>query len=249
MKRAKPEKRFYRQFAGKRGVSFEISAGESDLWIYLPGVYSVSESLTESLLEYLVLLRKQLEMYIEKNPDFLGSLVPIKVKDVLLPEIVRVMLDASSQVGVGPMAGVAGAINRFIGKKLEDYGFNQYIIENGGDVLILSEKERTLRIYTGNPGLDNNIALEVPTGRWGVCSSSSKIGHSLSFGSVTIATIVAEDVVVADCAATFVANSRTPDEIVSRVENLVDKGMISGAFCSMKDKVIIKGDIKLVRLK
>ncbi|WP_297444749.1 UPF0280 family protein [Desulfurobacterium sp.] len=248
MKKVRPEKKFYRQFVGKKGVSFEVSAGESDLWIYLPGIFSFSENLKKVILEYLILLRKQLEAYIKENPDFYSSLVPVKVDDLLLPEIVKTMLNASQKVGVGPMAGVAGAINYFVGKKLEGLGFSQYIIENGGDVLVFSKERRVLKLYTGNSKIDETIGLRIPEGKWGVCSSSSKIGHSLSFGNTTIATVVAEDVVIADCAATFLANSRTFEESVEKAEILIGEKKIAGVFCVIGDKIVVNGNLEMVRI-
>ncbi|WP_457570036.1 UPF0280 family protein [Desulfurobacterium sp.] len=249
MKKTRPEKIFYRRFVANKGISFEISAGESDLWIYLPETFTVPENLKKELLDYLILLRKQIESYMEQNPDFYSSLVPISVGDVLLPEIIKKMLTASSKVGVGPMAGVAGAVNYFVGRKLEELGFSQYIIENGGDVLVFSNKERVLKLYTGNSKIDENIGLKIPAGKWGVCSSSSKIGHSLSFGNTSIATVIAQDVVVSDCAATFMANSRTIDEIVQKGDKLVKAGVIEGAFSVMDEQIILTGKVFPVRLR
>ncbi|WP_456398192.1 UPF0280 family protein [Desulfurobacterium sp.] len=249
MKKVRPEKRFYRQFISGRGVSFEISAGESDLWIYLPEIFTVPEDLKKELLDYLILLRKQIEFYIKQNPDFYSSLVPICVDGVLLPEIIKKMLNASSVVGVGPMAGVAGVINYFVGKKLEELGFNQYIIENGGDVLIFSSRDRVLKLYTGNSKIDETIGLKIPPGKWGVCSSSSKIGHSLSFGNTSIATVIAEDVVVSDCAATFMANSTTVEMFKKIAEEFVGKQIVSGIFGFIENKIVVVGKVDLVKIK
>lgn len=249
MKKTRPEKRFYRRFVANKGISFEIGVGESDLWIYLPEIFAVPENLKKKLLDYLILLRRQIESYIEQNPDFYSSLVPISVDYVLLPEIIKKMLIASSKVGVGPMAGVAGAINYFMGKKLEELGFNQYIIENGGDVLISSNRERVLKLYTGNSRIDETIGLKILPGKWGVCSSSSKIGHSLSFGNTLIATVIAEDVVVSDCAATFMANSRTVEMFKKNAKELVRKQIVSGVFGFIENKVVIVGKVDLVKIK
>jgi ApbE superfamily uncharacterized protein (UPF0280 family) len=45
------------------------------------------------------------------------------------------MIKTSDQVGVGPMAGVAGALSEFVGRELMKFS-NNVILENGGDIFI-----------------------------------------------------------------------------------------------------------------
>ena len=49
-----------------------------------------------------------LEIYVRANPKFLHSLMPIPVPEE--PLVAKLMAQASEKAGVGPMAGVAGAI-------------------------------------------------------------------------------------------------------------------------------------------
>lgn len=244
MKKWRPEKRFYRELLKRPGFrSFEVVAGESDLWVSVPRE-RFFEELPDLLLDTLISLRTQILQFGKERPDFLTSLRPVEVP-VLSPAIVKKMAESAKAVGVGPMAGVAGAVNYFLGEKLKELGIEEFMIENGGDVYVSSEREVTLAVVTGNPKVDGKLGLSVPAGEWGVCSSSSKIGHSLSFGETTIATVICKDPVVSDCAATFLANSRTTEEFISRAENL--KG-IYGVLGLLKGRFVIRGNVNLVRI-
>ncbi len=247
MKSSRPEKRFYRSFLKPKGFSFEIVAGESDVWICLPGVMQVSEGIRGEIRKTLLNVREELSYFIEKNPDFYSSLQPIKVSSLLIPDIIRVMLSASEKADVGPMAGVAGAVNFFIGKRIENFGFKEFIIENGGDVYLLSKEERVFRVYSGVEEIDRTVALKIPPGRWGVCSSSSKIGHSLSLGNSSVATVIAKDSVVADCMATAVANSKTAEEMVELSRRFVSS-CAEGIFGVIDGKIVLSGNISPVKL-
>ncbi|SNR65398.1 UPF0280 family protein [Desulfurobacterium atlanticum] len=247
MKKIRPEKRFYREFVKTEGVSFEISAGESNLWINILDRSAVTENIKVELTEYLIVLREELLRYIEVQPEFLKSLEPIKPVGLMVPEIVRLMISASEKIGVGPMAGVAGAVNFFIGRKLESYGICEYIIENGGDVYLSSSKDRVLKLFTGIDKIDKNIGLKIPPGKWGVCSSSSKIGHSLSLGNSVVATAIDKDPIVADCAATYIANSRTVEEM-AEVSKKLTNSKISGVFGVIDGKIVVSGNIEPVKI-
>lgn len=246
LKRAKPEKRSYRSLIKKKGVtSFEVIAGESDLWISLPkSKVSNLKLLKKRLTDYLISIRTQLLSYGKKHLEFLGSLKPVST-DILSPLIVKEMADASKTVGVGPMAGVAGGVNKFMGKKLMELGFPHFTIENGGDVFVSSNKPLTSAIIVGNPELDGKVGIEVPEGKWGLCSSSSKIGHSLSFGNTQISTALAVNPIVADCAATLLGNSRTEGEFIEKCKSLNE---LEGALGLINGKFIIFGNLKLVKL-
>ncbi len=246
LKRPKPEKRFYRELIRKRGfISFELIAGESDIWISVPqGEVADLEFLKKTLTDYLISLRTQILSYGEKHPEFLKSLEPVVV-DILAPAIVREMAIASEKVGVGPMAGVAGAINRFIGEKLKDFGFSQFIIENGGDVFVSCSEPVTSALIVGDPKLDGKLGIEIPPGKWGLCSSSSRIGHSLSLGYTQIATVLAKNPVVSDCLATFLGNSRGEDEFIGRCKSIPN---IEGALGLINGKCVLFGQLKLIKL-
>ncbi|WP_456341601.1 UPF0280 family protein [Thermovibrio sp.] len=240
----RPEKRFYRRFQKPKGfASFEVIVGESDLWIAVPqGEYS--PALERAVEETLISLRSQIEAYGKRRREFFTSLTPIEVEP-LAPRIVKKMALECGRCGVGPMAGVAGAINLFIGKKLEKLGIDEFIIENGGDTYISREAETVSLILTGEPRLDGKLAVCLPPGRWGLSSSSSKIGHSLSLGRVQIATVLSCNPVYSDCCATYLGNSTSPENALRRVKELE----VEGALVLIDGKFVIKGNLKPVLLK
>ena len=244
MKKLRPEKRFYMKLIKRTGFkSFEVVAGESDLWISVPEKLFKPE-LPSILLDCLISLRTQILEFGKEHPEFLTSLVPLKVP-VFVPAIVKKMAEASELVGVGPMAGVAGAINYFLGKKLKELGITEFMIENGGDVYVSSARSVTLAVITGKPEIDGKLGISILPGEWGVCSSSSKIGHSLSFGNTTIATVICKDPVVSDCAATYLGNSKTEREFISKARKLKE---IEGVLGLLNGRFVIQGNVELVRL-
>jgi ApbE superfamily uncharacterized protein (UPF0280 family) len=243
-KKPRPEKRFYRKLIRRSGYkSFEIVAGESDIWISVPED-SYRVELERLLLDYLISLRTQLLHFGKRHPEFFTSLMPVEVP-LLAPTIVRKMAEAARTVGVGPMAGVAGAINLFIGKKLKELEIPEFMIENGGDVYVSSRCSVTLAVITGRPELDGKLGISLPPGEWGVCSSSSRIGHSLSLGNTILATVISKDPVISDCAATFMGNSRNEGEFINRSERLVE---VEGVLGLINGRFVIRGNVNLVRI-
>ncbi len=240
-----PEKRFYRVLQKPKGFkAFNVVAGESDLWIaVLESEYR--RGVEEEILSTLISVREQIKAFGEKNPEFFKSLTPVNLP-TFVPEIVRVMGEASKKVGVGPMAGVAGAVNLFIGRKLTELGFSQFIIENGGDLYIRVERPVVVSLFSKNPKLSGKLGVELPPGEWGVSTSSSKIGHSLSLGRTELATVIGKDPVVTDCSATYLGNSKTVIEAKKRAEELLK--INTGAVALIEGKFVMAGEVKLVRL-
>jgi ApbE superfamily uncharacterized protein (UPF0280 family) len=61
--------------------------------------------------------RIPLERYLEQHPEFVHAMVPWP-RDKLAPPIVKTMIAAGENAGVGPMAAVAGAIAEYVGRDL-----------------------------------------------------------------------------------------------------------------------------------
>jgi len=70
------------------------------------------------------------------------------------------MIDKSKICGVGPMAGVAGAISEFVGRDLLSSTKN-IIIENGGDIFLQSQDTLTVSIFAGESPLSHKVHLEI----------------------------------------------------------------------------------------
>ena len=146
------------------------------------------------------------------------------------------------------MAGIAGAIAEEIGKELLHYT-DEVIVENGGDIFIKTEKDRIIGIYTENEKFKNfAIKIKSKNTPLGICSSSSYIGHSLSFGKAELTTVISKDTVLADSLATLIGNKVTDKNDLDIVMNEVSSYNIIGAFAIKDDRIAILGEIEFVEV-
>jgi uncharacterized protein len=240
----KESHRFYRyRHQSKEGwVSFQTRYRESDLWI------RAQRSLEKEALEAVLNCRHQLEEYIAQHADFLHSLAPLPA-DPFAPPLVRQMLDATRQAGVGPMASVAGAIAQSVGLSLKPLS-PSIIIENGGDCYLDLPEETSVGIFAGpDSPFTGKIALRFTADRFplGICTSSGTIGHSLSFGKADAVTVVARDAALADAAATALGNLvQIPRDIGKALELAPSIRLIEGALIIVQDKMGIWGSLELI---
>ena len=197
----KYEERTYRSLINKDNLtSYNIKIAESDLLI------SSDTNLSDVALKSLARHRYSLETYIKSHPEFLASLLPLPDDD-LAPPIVRNMLNKSKICGVGPMAGVAGAVSEFVGYDLLNHTKN-IIIENGGDIFTKTERKLIASVYAGESPLSYNVNFiikpeETPLG---ICTSSATVGPSLSFGKADAVCIISKSATLADAAASAIGN-------------------------------------------
>lgn len=151
-------------------------------------------------------LRRELGAYIESFPDFLTSLEPLSRLPGSPPEIALRMHRASSKAGVGPMAAVAGTVAQMAAEEALRSGSREAIINNGGDIFLSIIDEAVVGLF-GSP-LAERLAFRIlrEDSPLAICSSSSTLGHSRSFGRAELATVVAADASLADAAATSACN-------------------------------------------
>ncbi len=203
-------KKFYRKIAKPKDlVSFEISLKETDLWI------SAKRDLKNKATELVLSARNQIESYIRNYPEFMNSLVPWK-EDPYAPPLVKEMITASKKVGIGPMAAVAGAIAEYVGKGLLEI-IDEVIVENGGDVFLKLKRKATVSIFSGK-SYNLKITLKEDQMPAGICSSSSKIGHSLSFGNADIVTVISDSATFSDALATAIGNMIKRKEDLEKIK-------------------------------
>jgi len=239
------EKRTYRDFVKADDlVKFEVIVKETDLLVRAER--DLSRETRESVLKY----RHQLETYIEMNPQFQRSLIPLK-HDLHAPEIIREMIRTSQLAHVGPMAGVAGAIAESVSKDLLQLS-KEVIIENGGDIYLSTSKERIIGIYAGNSPLSLKIGIVIDPEKTplGVCTSSGTVGHSLSFGKADAVSVLSKSAALADAAATAIGNVvREKKDIELGLERGREIEGILGMLIIVREKMGIWGDIKLISLQ
>ncbi len=235
---------FYRTLVSTPLKKFRVVYKETDLQIL------AEKELVSEALSIIKEIRLPLETYIIKNPEFLKSLIPLPF-DPKAPEIVKIMLKAGEIAEVGPMASVAGAIAERVGKMLlENRLTSQVAVENGGDIFLSLKKDAKVALFAGDSPFSGKIALLIKKELMpcGVCTSSAKIGHSLSLGKADALTVVHKDTAIADALATSFGNvfKRAEDfkKILTRAEKI---GNLLGIVGILNDKVFIWG--KHIRLE
>lgn len=197
-----------------------------------------------NLKNYILKLRKELEHHIAKNKDFQLSLEPVSPGEENLSEIIKRMYTASSYCDVGPMACVAGCISEmsldYLISKKSEYS----IVENGGDIAIINSKQAVCGIYSNNPILGNKIGFKLKARKTplGICTSSGKIGHSISFGQSDSVTVLNKKASIADGLATRIANEVVGQNSEDKVSNALEasenyKELFDGVLIISQDNV------------
>ena len=159
-------------------------------------------------------------------------------------EMIRRMCEASSSAGVGPMAGVAGAVAENVARELIDNGSSVAIVENGGDIAFYSMDPVSVGIFADHP-VFKDVAFSIDSDHIiGICSSSRTVGPSVSFGNSSISTVFSDDVILADCCATALGNMVTDaDSLQDSVEDIGSIEGVTGCMACCDDKVAFFGDI------
>jgi len=236
------EERTYRSLINKDNLlSYNVSIAESDLLI--SSVTNLSQEALQSLAKH----RHYLETYIRKHPNFRTSLLPL-AEDDFAPPIIKDMLSQAKICGVGPMAGVAGAVSEFVGHDLLQRTEN-LIIENGGDIFLKSKKTLTVSVYAGNSPLSYkvNFMIRPDDTPLGVCTSSATVGPSISFGRADAVCVISPSATLADAAASAIGNTvkRKTD-----ITKSLDYGMkipgVSGIIIIIGSDMGVIGNVELL---
>lgn len=240
--RRKQQHLAYRNKISKNNLhSFVVKVDQTDLRVSLDGDF---ENIAfDSVYKH----RRYIENYINKRPDFLSALKPLEF-DEFAPPIVKDMISASKTVGVGPMASVAGAIAQYVGIDCLEYSKN-VIIENGGDIYLnILNNYVIIGVYAGKSPLSYKVRLRIRPENTplGICTSSGKVGHSLSFGKADAVCVISKSAVLSDAAATFLCNIFQNNDDIERV---LDRGIniegVIGLVIINEDKLGMRGAIEL----
>ena len=204
--------RSYRRLVGAADlVAFEVAIAETDLMVL------AREPMREQARGAIRDARRQIESHATLRPEFLTARSPL-APDASAPEVPRQMYEAARVADTGPMAAVAGVVAEFVARRLASGG-GEVIVENGGDLFIISARERTVSVRAPGSPLDGRLALVVPPGELGVCTSSGTVGHSASAGRADAVVIAADAGALADALATATANRvHSPQDIEPAIE-------------------------------
>lgn len=237
------EPRTYRHWVKDTDLrSFTVAVKETDLSI------RARRNLRRKALKSTLKHRSSIERYIDRHPSFATALEPLHTCDDA-PRIVREMSEASSVVGLGPMASVAGAIAEHVGRELLDFS-PEVIVENGGDIFLKVTRTRHVGIYAGESPLTGRIALEVRPEETplGICTSSGMVGHSLSLGTADAVIVLSHSAPLADAAATAIGNMvKTVEDIPSGIEFAKRVDGVLGVVVIKGDRMGMWGRVRIVR--
>lgn len=180
--------------------------------------------------------RRILEAYIARDPFFQVTYDPY------VPDsdetIIRRMAEATCRAGVGPMAAVAGAIAWAGVEAMVDAGAGFGVIDNGGDIALVSDRPIRVGVHAGEAPLSDRIAFIIPPHKdiLGICTSSATVGPSVSFGMADAVTVFSPDVALADAWATSVCNQIRPAD--QSVLDRIDPSKVMGVFALMGEMVV-----------
>lgn len=195
-------------------------------------IFSIQNSIFES--------REIVKKCIRDFPEFQWSLEPLEVDG---DDLIARMCRAAKKAGVGPMAAVAGAIAEKAVQTAVDEGSKQCIVENGGDIALISEKPVNIGIFA--PSLkDIGFRIEPVDHILGICTSSASVGPSISFGKSDASVVISRDVCLADACATKLGNLVTSDddEIIKKaMDAICSIEEVEGAFVAINSTIAMKG--------
>lgn len=232
------QERFYRDYHKSPSLhSYKVCIDSSDLYI------ASTNASKDIAMAALRTAREALKNIISQYPQFLSSLTPIDIPCYAPPA--SWMITAAKVCNVGPMAAVAGAISQYVGEALLKSN-KEVLVENGGDIYLSSISPRKILVYAGNSPVSMNLAIKIPAGTFGICTSAGKVGPSLSFGIADAAIVLSKDCALSDAAATRLGNLvKSENDLKSVVESINDLPNILGAMAICNDKIAACGQIEL----
>jgi len=212
---------FYRIYTENKN-SFTVTYKNANIFVTGDGA---PRGETENLLAEIY---DTVENYIALNPQFGKSFIPLK-KDENAAEIIK--------------RTIAEAL---FSKTVKKSG--TLLIENGGDIFLGSDRTLTCGLYSDTAFDKFGIRIKKEFMPCGISSSSAKIGHSLSFGKATLATVISRSGAAADAFATMLANKiRSEDSLKNAVDECVVQKNVIGCAGIFEDRIAFAGDIDFVK--
>ncbi len=244
--------RSYRALPETAGLAFAVKVEESDLWINIQAPAGETADFKELAHNRLLHYRAQLVNFLERYPDWGITLKPVADADYpFAPALPRQMMAAAKKAGVGPLAAVAGALAEAVGLDLAAAA-TSVVVENGGDIFLAGKAEYRLAIFAGSSPLSGRLGIRLKSLRpfsCGVCTSSGRVGHSLSFGQADAVTIVAGNTALADAVATAMANKVSGRrDLAAVVEQALAINGVTGAVAVLDDKLSAGGQLELIEI-
>jgi ApbE superfamily uncharacterized protein (UPF0280 family) len=121
-------------------------------------------------------------------------------------------------------------------------------VENGGDIWLSLTFPAVIALYVNSIYFRDSLAVRICPEQTpcSVCTSSPKLGHSLSFGKADSVTIIAKDGALADAAATMVCNMvQSENDMEYALERGLSVNGVTGGLIVFRDKIALQGNIEL----
>jgi uncharacterized protein len=237
--------RFYRAWHSSASLSrFELKIEESDLLILCDGADTLIRTVAEKTLRQ---ARNKIKRKIHQSPAFGHALSPL-LSEKSDADIIKDMSSAAETWNVGPMAAVAGAVAEAVARAIAAHA-TAVLVENGGDIFAVTPDTVRFGLYAGEDSpFGHALTFEVAAASGtAICTSSGKIGPSLSFGNADAVVAIHPRGSVADAAATAIANRiRHPSDIDKIMAEAARDRRLSGVIACMGEKLGMWGDIRLV---
>jgi len=219
-------------------VRFEVAVGETDLLVL------AEKKLRDEARRAARQARRAIESHAVMHPEFLTSRSPLAIPDDARG-LVASMYEAARAAGTGPMAAVAGAVAEYVARELA-HSSAEVIVENGGDLYIISGRERVIGIDAGRSPWTGKLAVAVPAGEMAMCTSSGTVGHSASGGRADAVIVAADDGALADALATAGGNRVSgPEDAQSAVEWLSGHQGVRHAIVISGEAMAAWGELEL----
>ncbi|MFO7848835.1 MAG: UPF0280 family protein [Spirochaetia bacterium] len=189
--------------------------------------------------------RASLEIYRETGGEF--SVGPMAAVAGTFAELT--IEEVQTAISTSPGEPSHGDTNGRYSEKSPGAGVPVYadiVLSNGGDIAMLLQRPIFIALFVGPESPFQDLAFRIdPDGRGrAVCSSSGKMGHSLSFGSCDLAAVFSRSASLADAAATALCNSiSSADDLERKLEAALEIDGVEGAVAVYKDKLGRVGDV------
>jgi ApbE superfamily uncharacterized protein (UPF0280 family) len=137
---------------------------------------------------------------------------------------------------------VAGAIAWAGVEAMERAGARFGVIDNGGDIALVTDRELRVGLHAGASPLSDRFAFLIPPGGGigGICTSSATVGPSVSLGVADAVTVFSPNVASADAWATALCNELRPED--RGVLRRLDGTDVTGVVAILGEVIVRWGD-------
>jgi ApbE superfamily uncharacterized protein (UPF0280 family) len=221
----------------RKTTSFDIQVQDLTLHITAPDDYA-EESRAQALSFW-----EQLQSYGLRNPEFRQSKRPLRRVGEDAPPIVREMVAASSDAGVGPMFTFRGAVTDQVGRFLSG-SLSEVTVACDGDYFIQTKKRMRLAVrrHGGEP-----IAVAVEPVRGGI-GVSTTLGRGRGGGGPDGLAVLATSCMLADAAAAGVqALLPKPDGFKLALQYLQQVPGVRGGVVVVGEQIGVAGGLEIAQ--